>query len=165
MRLTRPHVVAMTIGVLVLGASTPPIALASPGAGLMVTTLATANLNQTVHADADRIRLRTKTPTVVRVQNIVFTAGARTGWHHHPGVVIVAVQSGVVTVWDADCNPTNYGAGQSAGAAFTESGDEIIEVTSAGGASVYATYIVPPVDPTVFRIEADVPSCTLVSRV
>ena len=159
MRLTRPHVIAMTIGILVLGASTPPIALASSGSGLTVDTRVTANLNQAVHADADRIKLRTKAPTLVRVQNIVFAAGARTGWHHHPGIVVVAVQSGVVTVMDADCNTTNYGAGQPAGAVFVESGHEIIEVTSAGGASVYATYIVPAVEPAAFRVEADIPSC------
>ncbi len=151
-------IVASTIGILALGASVPA-ALASPGSGLTVATLATANLDHAVHANSDQIRLRTKESTVIRVQNLVFAAGAKTGWHHHPGVIVVAVQSGAVTVWDSDCNSTTYGPGLPSGSAFTESGDEAIQVTSSGGASVYATHIVPQVDPPQFRIEDDARSC------
>lgn len=159
MMLTRRHVVSATVLTLVLGASTPA-AFGSPGTGLTVTTLVTANLNHTIEANGDRIQLRTNVPATVRVQNIVFAPHGRTGWHHHPGIVIVAVQSGVVTVWDSECNPTTYGPGAPAGAVFTESGDERLQVTSGDEpASVYATYIVPQVEPTTFRIEAEAPSC------
>ncbi len=158
MRLTRRHAVTATIGILAIAALTPA-ALASPGAGLTVTTLATANLDHPVRAHADRIALRTKAPTIVRVQNLVFAPGAVTGWHHHPGVVLVAVASGSVMVWNSRCESTTYGPGSPAGSAFTESGDEALQVTSPGGASVFATYIVPRVDPPEFRIEADAPDC------
>jgi hypothetical protein len=103
--------------------------------------------------------VHTKRGTSVRVQNLVFAAGAKTGWHHHPGVVIVAVQSGAVTVWHSNCHSTTYGPAMVSGAAFTESGDEDLQVTSSGGASVYATFIVPQADPPEFRIEADARSC------
>ncbi len=158
MKLSRRHVVASTITVLALGASMP-MALASPGSGLTVTTLATANLDHSVNAHSDHIRLRTKGSTVIRVQNLVFAAGAKTGWHHHPGVILVAVQSGAVTVWDSRCNSTTYGPASPSGAAFTESGDDDLQVTSSAGASVFATYIVPQVDPPEFRIEADARAC------
>jgi hypothetical protein len=158
MKLRRRHLVISTIGILALGASMP-VALASPGTGLTVTTLATADLDHAVHANSDHIRVLTKNSTVIRVQNLVFAAGAKTGWHHHPGVIIVAVASGAVTVWDSHCKSTTYGPAMPSGAAFTESGDEDLQVTSTGGASVYATYIVPQFDPPEFRIEADARSC------
>lgn len=154
----RQRVVTATIGLLAISAVTPP-ALASPGAGLTIQTLATAHLDHPVNLHADGIKLRTKDSTIVRVQNIVFAPGAVTGWHHHPGMVLVAVASGSVTVWDSDCTSTTYGPASPAGAAFTESGDEALQVTSAQGASVYATYVVPNVDPPQFRIEADAPAC------
>ncbi len=157
MKLSRP-IVASAIGLFALGASMP-VALASPGSGLTVNTLVTANLDHAVHAKSDHIRVHTKGSTVIRVQNLVFAAGAKTGWHHHPGVIVVAVASGAVTVWDSHCKSTTYGPAMPDGAAFTESGDEDIQVTSSGGASVYATYIVPQVDPPEFRIEADARSC------
>jgi hypothetical protein len=158
MKLSQPVIVASTIGILAL-AATMPVALASPGSGLTVVTLATADLDDTVHANSGDIRLRTKEATVIRVQNLVFAAGAKTGWHHHPGVIVVAVQSGAVTVWNSDCTSTTYGPGLPSGSAFTESGDEDLQVTSSAGASVYATYIVPQVDPPEFRIEGDDRSC------
>lgn len=158
MKLSRRQVVASTIGILALGASVP-VAFASPGSGLTVTTLATANLDHAVHANSDHIRLHTKDATVIRVQNLVFAAGAKTGWHHHPGVIVVAVASGAVTVWDSHCNSMTYGPASPSGSAFTESGDKDLQVTSSGGASVYATYIVPQVDPPEFRIEDDARSC------
>lgn len=158
MQLRRRHVIASTIAILALGASAP-LALASPGSGLTVTTLATANLDHAIHANSDHIRVHTKGSTIVRVQNLVFSAGAKTGWHHHPGVIVVAVASGAVTVWDSHCNSKTYGPALPDGAAFTESGDDNLQVTSSTGASVYATYIVPQVDPPEFRIEADPPSC------
>ncbi len=42
-------------------------------------------------------------------------AGGFSGWHHHPGMVIVAVKTGVVTAMDATCGTTTYGVGQAAG--------------------------------------------------
>ncbi len=61
-----------------------------------------------------------------------------------------------MTVRDSDCDSTTYAAGT----AFTESGDDPLEVTSAAGATDYATFVVPQVAPTpVFRVEAPAVSC------
>jgi hypothetical protein len=103
--------------------------------------------------------LTTKDPTDVMVQKIVIAPGGSSGWHHHPGIVIIAVQSGSVTFWDADCNPTTYGPGLPNGAVLTETGDEPGQVTSAGGATTYTTFVAPSADPPVFRIEDDPPPC------
>jgi hypothetical protein len=52
-----------------------------------------------------------------------------------------------------------YGPGLPNGAAFVEVGDEPNLVTSAAGATNYATYIVPKVQPAVFRVEDNLPRC------
>lgn len=161
MKLHRRHVVAGTVGVLVLGILTPG-AQASPAVGsLSVTTYVIAQLNHPVQLKSDGVRLRIKAATDVRVQTLTFARGTRTGWHHHPGPVIVAVQSGAVTVWTKDCSTTTYGPAEAAGSVFTEGGNDAGEVTSAGGATVYATFIAPHADPPVFRLEDPVISCPL----
>lgn len=158
MHISRKHVVGTTVALMAISPFTAP-ALASPPAGVTSTTLATADLAHRVRASSDHIALRTKAPTTVRMQNLVLAAGSHTGWHHHPGFVLVAVQSGMVTVQDASCHAVTYGPGSTAGSAFVESGDGPIEVTSEHGASVYATYVVPTVEPVAFRTESDPVSC------
>ncbi len=159
MKLNRMHVVvAVTLGFVGVGALAP-MAFASSPSGFTPTTLVTGNFDNTVHLNSDRVKFQTKDPTDVRVQKIVFDAGGSSGWHHHPGVVIAAVESGSVTVWDSHCNQTTYGPGLPNGAVFTESGDEPGLVTSAGGATSYVTFVAPRADPPVFRIEDDPPPC------
>jgi hypothetical protein len=115
-------------------------------------TLVTANLANEVKLNSDRIKFQTKGPTYVRVQKVVIAAGGYSGWHHHPGFVIVAVASGSVTFTESDCSSTTYGPGD----AFVGSGDGPGQVSSAGGATIYVTFVAPndgPVSATTFRIE------------
>jgi quercetin dioxygenase-like cupin family protein len=145
--------VAATVGVAVVGT----FAAVAFGSGLVFTStpLVTANLDNKVQLNSDRIKFQTKDPTVVRVASIFFDAGGSSGWHHHPGFVIVTVKTGSVTVWKSDCSQTTYGAGS----AFTESGDEPGLVTSTGGETGYVTYVVPNVTPLVFKIDDPTPAC------
>ena len=161
MRLLRSKWGAATIGVAAIG-TFAAVAFASSPSHFTATTLVTANFANDVHLNSDRVKFQTKDPTDVRVQKIVVTAGGSSGWHHHPGIVIVAVALGSVTVWSSDCSSTTYGPGLPDGAVFTESGTDPGEVTSAGGATTYATLIAPHADPPVFRIEdaPRVPPCT-----
>jgi hypothetical protein len=158
-RLNRRHVFAATIiGGVAIGVLAPS-ALGSPAVDFTQTPLVTANFDNTARLNSDGVKFQTKDPTDVRVVHIVFGAGGSSGWHHHPGMVLVAVASGSVTVWDSDCNTTTYGPGLPNGAVFTESGDEPGQVTSTGGATTYATFVAPRADPPVFRIEDDPPPC------
>ncbi len=135
------------------------MAFGSPPSGFTATPLVIANFDDTVHLNSDRIKFQTKDPTDVTVQKIVIDPGGSSGWHHHPGIVIIAVQSGSVTFWDSDCNKSTYGPGLPNGAVLTEAGDERGQVTSAEGATTYATLIAPSANPPVFRIEDDPPPC------
>ena len=135
-------------------------AVASPGSGVTSVVLATGDLEKDVNYNHDRVKFQTKDPADVRVQRLDFAAGAYTGWHHHPGVVIVTVASGLITTVDHNCQTTTYGPGSPNGSVFVEGHDTPMEARSASGGTVYATYIAPSASPPVFRIEDDPQSCS-----
>jgi quercetin dioxygenase-like cupin family protein len=149
--------------VLVLGASTviaalgTTIALANPGTLITTTILGhRATLADSVDVNQDRIKFQTKDPTDVLVQTITFQPHGSTGWHFHPGVVIVIVESGQVTTHDATCQTRTYGPHES----FVESGTSPLMVSNesdTANAVVYATFVAPAGSP--FRIETDPPAC------
>jgi hypothetical protein len=151
--------IAATIGVAVIGTLAAAVALGNPGSNVAITTFVTANFDHTVQLNSDRVKFQTKGPTDVRIQQLVFAPGGRSGWHHHPGIVIVSVQSGALTLWESDCSSQTYGPGLPNGAVFAEGGDSPQEVTTADGATVFAAFIAPSVDPPVTRVEDDPVSC------
>ena len=76
------------------------------------------------------------------VQTIDFPPGASTGWHSHPGALVVVVKAGTVTRYEHDCMRSDYSAGQ----AFVERGaTHLVLVRNEGSApaQVYVTYLVP----------------------
>lgn len=150
---------AATIGVAVIGTLAAAVALGSPPSGATITTLVTANFDETVHLNSDRVKFQTKDATDVRIQKIVFAPGAFSGWHHHPGMVLLAVESGAVTFTHSDCSSKTYGPGLPNGAVFAEGGDDPTQVASAGGATFYAVFVAPSNDPPVTRVEDDPVSC------
>ena len=150
---------AATVGVAVIGTVAAAVALGNMGSGVVATNLVTANFDHTVHLNSDRVKFQTKSPTDVRIQKLVFSPGGRSGWHHHPGIVIVAMESGALTLWESDCSSQTYGPGLPNGAVFAEGGDSPQEVTTAGGATVYATFVAPSNDPVITRVEDDAVSC------
>lgn len=151
--------VAATAGVAVIGTLAAAVALGSPGSGVTAETLVTANFDHTDHVNSDRVKFQTKDPTDVRMQRLVFSPGGYSGWHHHPGLLLSTVESGSLTVWESDCSSTTYGPGLPDGAVFVEGGDEPVQATSTTGAVLYAVFVAPSADPSVFRIEDDPISC------
>ena len=149
---------AATIGVVVIG-TLAAVALGSPPSGVTITTLVTANFDETGHLNSDQVKFQTKDATDVRIQKIVFAPGGYSGWHHHPGMVLLSVESGVVTLQQPDCSSQNYGPGLPNGAVFAEGGDVPEQVTSAGGATIYAVFVAPSNDPPITRVEDDPISC------
>jgi quercetin dioxygenase-like cupin family protein len=82
------------------------------------------------------------------VHKEVFDAGWSSGWHSHPGAVLVAVTAGEVTLYDGDdpsCTPRRYGAGQG----FAETGGGVMLARNEGTApaEVYVTYVLPAGSP------------------
>ena len=102
------------------------------------------------------IHVRDAQETVM--QQIVIEAGGHTGWHTHPGPVVVLVKSGELTFYSSE-DPTCTGRTYSAGQAFIDSGQGHVHIARNEGSEtleLWATYFdVPPGGP--FRFDADDP--------
>jgi quercetin dioxygenase-like cupin family protein len=144
------------VGVAVI-ATFAAVALGSPPFNFTPTTLVTGYFANKADANHNGIKFQTDNPTDVRVQKIVIAPGGYSGWHHHPGIVIATVESGAVTFTKSDCSSKTYGPGLHAGAVFIEAEDQPGQASSAGGATLYATFVAPHAVPPVFRIEDNPP--------
>src|ERR1700730_8286349 len=156
MKLFRRLVLAVG-GITVIAAAGSTIALASTGSLATTTILGhRAVLAEDVKVHQNQVRFQTKDSTDVMMQTITFQPHGNSGWHFHPGVVSVVVESAHVTIHNAACQTSTYGPHQ----AFVESGTAPFMVSNESGtenAVVYATLVVPTGSP--FRIETAVPSC------
>src|SRR3954453_12909638 len=151
-RSSRKKLIAAIVAVAV-SATGAAVAFGSPGLGFGPTSLATGSLSDNVKWNSDPIKFQTKGPTDTRVQKIEIAPGGFSGWHHHPGVVIVTVATGAVTFTESDCSSTTYGPGLPAGSAFVEGGDDPGQASSTDGATVFATFVAPHSKPPVFRVD------------
>jgi quercetin dioxygenase-like cupin family protein len=61
---------------------------------------------------ADASTVRTSGPAELVVQTMTYAAGQTSGWHSHPGLHLVSVISGTLTVYGPDCQPRSYGPGE-----------------------------------------------------
>jgi quercetin dioxygenase-like cupin family protein len=142
--------------VVAVSAAATAVALANPGNSVTTIVGHRATLADRVEVNQDRIKFQTKDPVDMVTQKVTFAPHATSGWHYHPGVVLVVVESGHVTTHDANCNTKTYGAGQ----AFVESGTDPFMVSNENDtvdAVDVATIASPAGGP--FRIETDPPAC------
>jgi quercetin dioxygenase-like cupin family protein len=147
---------AMGIAFLVLiVAALGGTALATPGAKVSGTTLATAAIEEGFAVESDGIRLRANEPTDVIVQSAVFEPGGHSGWHGHRGVIVIAVKSGTITKYFADCVGHTYEAGD----AFVEHGPRKVIIRNEGTVptELAITYILPKGKN--YRIDKSSPGC------
>lgn len=132
------------------------IALASPGNTISTILAPRSTFSDSVKVNEDRIKFQTKDPTDFVTQQVTFPPLASSGWHHHPGVILVLVKSGHVTTHDENCQTKTYGPQQ----AFVESGTAPFMVSNENETETavdVATQVAPAGGP--FRIEDDPPPC------
>jgi quercetin dioxygenase-like cupin family protein len=101
------------------------------------------------------VELKSHDNTDIAVVNIAVTPGGHSGWHYHPGPVLVVVKTGAITFYHgADCTGTRHPAGT----VFIEEGGEvgIARNEEPGETTVVATFFVPAGGPT--RIDAPAPA-------
>lgn len=137
------------------------IALATPGIGIVnapVVARGTHAEELNVHSRAG-VKLKTKSSVDFVTQQIVIAPGGTTGWHSHPGPVLVTIKSGEMTLvyaHDTSCEGQVYKAGES----FVDRGDEFVHTALNRGAvnlEFWATYLVPGAPGTPARIDAPSP--------
>jgi hypothetical protein len=118
------------------------------GAGFTSTLIARGNLG-TFHMQSKAagydVELKSHDNTDIAVANIGITPRGFSGWHSHPGPVLVVVKSGTITFYRADnpnCAADVYGPGSS----FTEQGGLLANATNKGSVDVVAvaTFFAPP---------------------
>lgn len=91
------------------------------------------------------LKLKTKGSIDIAHQTITLQPGGHTGWHSHPGPVLVAVKSGTFTLYngdDADCRPHVFTAGQ----AFVDHGGGHVHIgrnESSAIVELSVTYLLP----------------------
>ena len=90
------------------------------------------------------------------VQSITFAVGSQSGWHRHPGPVLIQVVKGEMTFYESD-DPTCTPIRRKAGEAFLDAGDDahIARNESDAPAENIVTYFAPP--GADLRIDAPLP--------
>jgi quercetin dioxygenase-like cupin family protein len=128
--------VAVTVLVVFVGA-----ALATQPKGVTPTPLTRATLGK-FEAEHNGIEVESdRTSADFALAKVVIEPGGTTGWHHHPGVALVSVNSGSVTEYDKNCHKSVVKAGEG----FSESNGEVHVVRNRGKANavLYVTFIAP----------------------
>jgi quercetin dioxygenase-like cupin family protein len=91
--------------------------------------------------DEEAVNLHVKGPSDVLQTQLVFQPGAETGWHTHPGPVVVVIKSGALTETHSNGCVTVHPAGS----AFFETKGEIHNASNqtSGVTEVYAVFLSP----------------------
>ena len=91
--------------------------------------------------DEETVQLHVKGPSDVLQTLLVFQPGAETGWHRHPGPVVVIVKSGALTETHSNGCVTVHPAGS----AFFETKGEVHNAANQTSdvTEVYATFLSP----------------------
>ena len=143
---------ALALSLLVAGT-----ALATAASGFSPTALARGTMSGSVQFNTGEIKLQTKGSSDFAMATVTILPLGSSGWHSHPGVVLVTVKSGSLVFYASDCSATTHSAGTS----FVESGDLaglVRNESTTTNAVVYVTYIVPAGAPAL-RIDQANPGC------
>jgi hypothetical protein len=155
-------VATATLGFLIVAG----VGLATMGSGIIAApvqargTLGPTDGPNLVVNSKSGVHLKALGATDVVTQQIRIGPGGHTGWHSHPGPVLVTVKAGSVQLIyasDDGCQGVVYEAGDS----FVDRGDENVHIARASpfdGVELWATYFVPGGDPSApFRLDAPDP--------
>lgn len=125
---------------------TASVAVATPGLFVSASTPVRGTVAEPFKVEIEGVlKLKTKRPIDVVDQTLTLQPGGHTGWHSHPGPVLVVVKSGTFTLYDGDdprCAPHVFNAGS----AFVDSGGGHVHIgRNEGTAAVElsATYLLP----------------------
>jgi len=143
----------------------PTSAFATPPAGVVsnvIVAQGVASRPVNEHIDIGgtwAVRLEDKGDSEFYFQDLVIGPGGYTGWHSHPGLLLITVKDGSVDFYGKDCAKHTYASGQS----FTESAESHTAMNrGSGNARLLVAYILKKGEPR--RIEAPQPACGAAAR-
>jgi quercetin dioxygenase-like cupin family protein len=110
----RRHALHVLAALAALALLIPTAAFASPGSGVVnIATRSDGTLAGPTKVNiVDVIKLQTHRDIRVLTQELTILPGGNTGWHSHPGPVLVTVKSGVFRYQESDCSFVDYSAGE-----------------------------------------------------
>ena len=121
------------------------VASATPGAGASPTTLGRGTLAAGDKIKTDQLKLDVRDRVDVVTQTITIAPGGHTGWHSHPGPVLVTITAGTMSFYDGDdpaCSRVAYDVGDT----FIDKGQGHVHIARNEGSTdlvLYATYLLP----------------------
>ena len=86
-------------------------AVATGATGFSATPLARGTLSTNVHFNTGEVKLQTKGDVDFVHSMVTIQPNGSSGWHTHPGIVLVTVASGSLTFYDDQCQATEHPAG------------------------------------------------------
>jgi quercetin dioxygenase-like cupin family protein len=99
-------------------------------------------------------KLLTSGPTAFIVQDVSYFPGGHTGWHSHPGILLVTVTEGSIEWYNSNCEKTVYNVGDS----LTENTQtHYFRNVGSVSARVMVTYVLAKGQPR--RIDQPAPAC------
>jgi hypothetical protein len=143
-RITASVALALTTSVATIALIAAFVAPASgtPPSGLSPQPLGRGTVADAFRIRVDGIRMSSRGPVDFVVEHLTFSPGGTTGWHVHPGPVLVVVKTGTVTKYSADCTVHRYSADQ----AFVERGPTDVNMVrneTKARAETLVTFITP----------------------
>ena len=148
--------VAPFVAMAAVGGGFAAYALASPPSGQHPTTPAIGTLAAPQQVNTDRLKFQTKDAADVATFSVTYDAQGFSGWHTHPGIVFVVVQSGSV-VREVGCASHTYTAGQSFVESDEQPAGQVSNPSTTTPAQLTVMQITPQGSPR--RVKADPPSC------
>ena len=138
----------------------PVFAFATPPAGVVSNVIVAQGVTlgpvkeRADVGDSWMVNLEDRGQSEFYFQDLVVGPGGYTGWHSHPGLLLITVKEGSVEFYDKECAKHTYAAGQS----FTEGAEPHAAMNrGTGNARLLVAYIVKKGEPR--RIEAPQPTC------
>jgi quercetin dioxygenase-like cupin family protein len=106
---------AISAAIAGLAYATPIVNLVSPlfSVGQHPDDIRTHGFGRTPAGEPFEVRLSSEGPSTMTNQDGAYGPGGHNGWHSHPGMVAVTIVSGAIQWFNANCEETDYKAGDS----------------------------------------------------
>jgi quercetin dioxygenase-like cupin family protein len=140
-------------------AAVPDPCFATPPAGVVSNVMlaqgvSAGPIKEQITVENWAVRLEGEGESEFYVQELVVAPNGYTGWHSHPGLLLITVKDGLVDFYDKNCAKRVYTAGQS----FIEAAEPHNAVNpGSNNARLFVAYIVKKGQPR--RLEAPQPKC------